>query len=72
VALSVRADFNNIFNRTQMSNPTSGGTTTTPNNAKATQSFNASGKPLSGFGYVNNGAVYAQPRNGIIVARIQF
>jgi hypothetical protein len=71
-SLSIRADFNNIFNRTQMSNPTSGGTTTAPTNAKATPSYDKNGKPTSGFGYINTGAVYAQPRNGIIVARIQF
>jgi hypothetical protein len=72
VSLSIRADFNNIFNRTQMSNPTSGGTTTAPTNAKATTSYDKNGNLTSGFGYINTGAVFANPRNGMIVARVQF
>ncbi len=72
VSLSIRADFNNIFNRTEMSNPTSGGTTMAPTNAKATPSYDKNGKPTAGFGYINTGAVFANPRNGIIVGRIQF
>jgi len=66
VTLSIRADFQNVLNRTFPTNPTS-------TNAKATQTRNpATGKPISGFGYVNTGTVASQPRQGIIVARFQF
>ena len=73
ITLSVRADFQNIFNRTFISNPTS-------TNAKATQIKNVDGKPISGFGYIDTsrGAYEQQmghgmgPRQGLIVARLQF
>ncbi len=65
VSLNIRADFSNIFNRTEMSNPTS-------TNAKATQTRSPSGQPISGFGYINSRTVAAPPRAGIIVARFQF
>jgi hypothetical protein len=66
VALSIRADFQNILNRAQMNNPTS-------TNAKATQTVDsATGQTISGFGYINTGTVASAPRQGIIVARIQF
>jgi len=66
VALNIRADFQNILNRTQMNNPTS-------TNAKATQTVDAArGQTISGFGYINTGTVASAPRQGIIVARIQF
>jgi hypothetical protein len=65
VQLSIRADFQNIFNRTFIANPTS-------TNAKATQTISPiTGKPISGFGYINT-ATGTSPRQGIIVARIQF
>jgi hypothetical protein len=65
VSLSVRADFQNIFNRLVIANPTS-------TNAKATQVVSpTTGRPSSGFGYINTGTG-AAPRNGILVARIQF
>jgi hypothetical protein len=66
LALSLRADFQNVFNRTQMNDPTS-------TNAKATQTLNsATGQTISGFGYINTGTVASAPRQGMIVARIQF
>lgn len=65
VSLSIRADFSNIFNRTQMNNPTS-------NNAKLTQTRSSTGQPISGFGYINSRTVAFPPRAGIIVARFQF
>ncbi len=64
VQLSIRADFQNIFNRTFISDPTS-------TNANATQTRDAYGKPNAGFGYINT-ATGTKPRTGIIVARIQF
>ncbi len=73
VTLSIRADFQNIFNRTYLSNPTS-------TNAKATQTVDSKGKPVSGFGYINTGLGATEqqtgsgmgPRNGVIVARFNF
>jgi hypothetical protein len=62
---TVRAEFFNVFNRTEMNDPTA-------TNALATQSRAANGNTISGFGYINTGSVYAQPRNGQIVARFEF
>jgi hypothetical protein len=62
---SVRAEFFNVFNRTQLNNPTI-------NNAAATQSPNAAGLTVSGFGYINTGTTFVSPRVGQIVARFQF
>jgi hypothetical protein len=64
--LSIRADFQNIFNRPFPANPTS-------TNAKATQTVSpTTGKTISGFGYINTGSVAVPPRSGLIVARISF
>ena len=65
VMLSFRADFQNIFNRTEMSNPTA-------TNAKATQTVSSTGQTISGFGYINSRSVASAARQGIIVARFQF
>jgi len=74
--LQVRADFTNIFNRTEMSNPTS-------TNSQASQTCaDATGKTVScassflkttaGFGFINTTAVAAQPRQGTLIARFTF
>ncbi len=63
--LSVRAEFNNVFNRTYMNDPTS-------TNAQATQSRNAAGMTVSGFGYINTGTTQSAPRFGQIIARFTF
>ncbi|HEY6346788.1 MAG TPA: TonB-dependent receptor [Bryobacteraceae bacterium] len=63
--LQVRAEFTNIFNRTEMNNPTS-------TNAFATQTQNATGQTTAGFGYINNGTTFGSPRQGQLVARFQF
>jgi hypothetical protein len=66
VTLNIRADFQNIFNRTEMNTPTS-------TNAKATQTRNATtGVTISGFGYINPASVAAAPRAGMIVANFKF
>jgi hypothetical protein len=70
VTLNIRADFNNIFNRTFIVSPTS-------TNAKATQTRDQyTGKTVSGFGYINTLAntdpISRFPRQGVIVARVQF
>jgi hypothetical protein len=63
--LMIRAEFTNIFNRTEVNNPTS-------TNAAASQLASATGQTTSGFGFVNTGTLYAQPRSGTLVARFQF
>jgi hypothetical protein len=63
--LQIRAEFTNVFNRTEMNNPTSV-------NALATQSRNAASQTTAGFGYVNVGTTFGAPRSGQIVARFQF
>jgi hypothetical protein len=62
--LQIRAEFFNIFNRTEMNNPT--GT-----NALATQVVK-NGLTTSGFGYINIGSLAFGPRSGQIVAQFHF
>jgi hypothetical protein len=64
VSLHIRAEFTNIFNRTQPNNPSSG-------NALSTQVTDPTGKPLGGFGYIDS-ATSGDPRSGMIVARLSF
>jgi hypothetical protein len=63
--LQIRAEFTNIFNRTEMSNPT-------VTNPLATQTKSPAGQTTAGFGYINNGTVFAPPRQGQLIARFQF
>jgi hypothetical protein len=66
ISINIRADFSNIFNRTEMNSPTS-------TNAKATQTRDPkTGQTTGGFGYINTTSVAVAPRAGIIVARFQF
>jgi hypothetical protein len=66
ISLSIRADFQNLFNRLVMPDPTA-------TNAQATQTVNpATGQTQSGFGYIATNGTGTAPRSGIIVARIQF
>jgi hypothetical protein len=64
-SFQIRAEFTNVFNRTEVNNPTA-------SNAFATQTKNASGITTAGFGYVNTAATTGLPRQGTIVARFQF
>jgi hypothetical protein len=69
VNVSIRAEFNNIFNRTELPNPT-------VSNAKLTQSV-VNGSVVSGFGAVNTssattGTTFSPPRTGTVVARFTF
>jgi hypothetical protein len=64
--LSIRADFDNILNRMVLSNAL-----LTSTSAIATQTWNASGITLSGFGRYNAASANSQ-RKGLIVARFQF
>jgi hypothetical protein len=79
--ISVRAEFQNIFNRVFYSIPTgSGGTFVTAITGHANSLSGTSGLLSSGFGFVNwvNGGTYNSlgagpaPRSGQIVARFTF
>jgi hypothetical protein len=66
---NIRIEFNNVFNRTELPNPTA-------TNAKLTQTV-VGGKVVSGFGAVNTsslttGTTFSPPRTGTLVARFQF
>src|SRR5579875_715774 len=70
--LSMRIDFNNIFNRAEMPNPTS-------TNAAATQVRNNAGVPTAGFGFIataNTASVTPTQtptsRQGTVVVRFRF
>jgi hypothetical protein len=65
ISFSFRAEFFNVFNRTYRNNPDSG-------NAQATPIYNSAGNLTAGFGRINPGSVFAPPRSGQFVARIQF
>ena len=64
MSLSIRADFQNLFNRLIIGNPSS-------TNAKATQTFDKNGQTTAGFGDINTQSG-TSPRMGMIVARILF
>jgi hypothetical protein len=63
--LQIRAEFTNIFNRTEMNNPTA-------TNALATQTTTSTGQTTSGFGYINTATVAVTPRQGQLIARFSF
>ncbi len=65
MSFQVRAEFFNIFNRTYLANPA----LTAPTQPQAR---NSAGQPISGWGYINPTSLYAQPRNGQLVARFRF
>jgi hypothetical protein len=75
VNFSVRAEFVNIFNRTQVNTPS----TTSPQTAPtcitasgATGPCAAGETVVSGFGYINTSTTAQVPRQGQIVAKISF
>jgi hypothetical protein len=64
----IRAEFFNVFNRTSLVIPTNFN-----NNPLSTRTFNSRGEPSGGFGYINPTTTPPSlPRNGQIVARLQF
>jgi len=65
MTVQFRAEFYNVFNRTEMNNPTSA-------NSAATQTVNSKGATTAGFGWINTGSLFASPRQGQMVARFQF
>ena len=58
-SVNLRMEFTNVFNRTEMNNPTI-------SNAQATQTS------TGGFGFINTGTTFSAPRQGTIVARFLF
>jgi hypothetical protein len=66
VTFNVRGEFSNIFNRTQKNNPSSTNATTAPAKNATT------GVYTNGFGFINTGGTASLPRQGTIVARLQF
>jgi hypothetical protein len=66
-SIQIRAEFTNMFNRTELNYPTA-------TNALASQVRDATGKPTSGFGYINTATTSTTPppRQGQLVARFQF
>ena len=65
MSLQLRAEFFNVFNRTEMNTPSSG-------NAKQTAVFNPQGVPTAGFGYINATSLAFAPRSGQLIARLRF
>jgi hypothetical protein len=66
MSLMIRGEFSNIFNRTQMSDPSSGNAFATPTTSPTTGAYTA------GFGWINTATVGAPPRQGTLVARFSF
>ena len=65
MSFQLRAEFFNVFNRTEMNTPASA-------NALQTKVTNAQGLLTAGFGYINPGSLFSAPRSGQIIARFQF
>jgi hypothetical protein len=66
VTFNVRAEFNNMFNRLEMPNPSSTNATT------ATQT-DTLGRYTAGFGFINTtGGTASLPRQGQLIGRITF
>jgi hypothetical protein len=64
--MQIRAEFYNVFNRTEMGNPTSG-------NSLATQTVSSTtGLTTAGFGWINYTSLGGQPRNGQLLLRFNF
>jgi hypothetical protein len=78
IAITVRMNFQNIFNRTQMSNPTAtnplAATTCTAGSGAVCTNPATAGRLTGGFGFINyvGGATFFPPRQGTLEMRIQF
>lgn len=75
--LNIRAEFFNVFNRTELNNPSAGspqGTRSCTNGtiAAGTNYCVAGGTSPSGFGSISYTGLQTQPRNGQLVARFTF
>jgi hypothetical protein len=68
-SLNVRIEFTNVFNRTEVNNPSS----TNPQQTQTRVNSNPNSQTAAGFGYINTlGTTFAAPRQGQIVARFTF
>ena len=67
--LQIRAEFTNVFNRTQMSNPV---TTNAFSTQTRTNSNDPTSKPTAGFGWIDTTSVENPPRQGTLIARFTF
>jgi Carboxypeptidase regulatory-like domain/TonB dependent receptor len=67
MALTVRMNFQNIFNRTEMQNPAS-------TNITASKTTGTNGLLTGGFGFINyvGGSTFQPPRQGTLEMRLQF
>ncbi len=65
VTMQFRAEFYNVFNRTEMGTPTS-------TNSLATQTVGSNGLTSGGFGWINYTSLAVQPRNGQLLLRFNF
>ena len=80
MSLSLRAEFQNILNRTYMNNPTVSGTGISPQTAPVCKLPNGSNgacsqpglQIVSGFGSIDTSTVPYQPRSGQLVAQFEF
>ncbi|PWT98604.1 MAG: hypothetical protein C5B51_28880 [Terriglobia bacterium] len=80
MSLSLRAEFQNIFNRVYLNNPSITGTGVSPQSAPVCKLPNGANGPcsqpglqvVSGFGSFNTSTVLYQPRTGQLVAQFQF
>ena len=66
VSLTLRAEFNNALNRTQIPNPA------TPLSARLTTVSATDTRFTQGFGIINTTGLVSGERQGTLVARIQF
>jgi hypothetical protein len=69
-ALTVRMNFQNIFNRTEMQNPTGPAAT----NISTPKTTGPNGQLTGGFGFINyvGGSTFQPPRQGTLEMRLQF
>jgi hypothetical protein len=79
MSLQIRAEFFNIFNRVELSNPSVSGlfpqgtrSCTNGTIAAGSNSCNPGGTSPTGWGAITYSGLFAQPRNGQIVARFTF
>jgi hypothetical protein len=74
--LTIRMNFQNIFNRTQLANPTATNpvtpTTCTGGSGAVCTNPATAGQLTGGFGFINSGSTFAPARQGTLEMRFQF
>lgn len=70
MSVSLRVEFTNLLNRTEMNDPTA----TNPQLAQTrVNTADSKSQTVSGFGFINAlGTTFSAPRQGQIIARFQF